>query len=233
MGACPCQARGWPYSHRLPAARCRGPRRADWDAFGQRATFSGTTIIDNVWVPARNVVDRSLGDPGILVAQFAGNQLIHAAIEASSAEGAVLRAASLLSTGSVGEAALAELGRLAARAAAARALVLRAARLVDEALAHPKDRDAVIAAAIATDEAKSPAYEHGPEAAGALARLLPFQAIDRDRLDRHWRNTRTHSMHDPVRWRQHYVGDFRLNGRLNSDLENRLATLLPTTDGQP
>lgn len=190
---------------------------ADWDAFGQRATFSGTTVIDNVYVPRSHVVDRSLGTPEILVAQFAGNQLIHAAIEAGSAEGAVSRIASLFGASSE------KLELLAVKARAARALVLRAARLVDAALNAAKpDRNATIAAAVAVDEAKSLAYELGPEATGALAAFANARQFADGGLDRFWRNTRTHSMHDPVRWRQHYVGDFHLNGRLSADLVARL-----------
>ena len=31
-------------------------------------------------------------------------------------------------------------------------------------------------------------------------------------LDRHWRNARTHTLHDPVRWKFHVVGNYHLNG---------------------
>lgn len=31
-------------------------------------------------------------------------------------------------------------------------------------------------------------------------------------LDRHWRNTRTHSLHDPARWKIHHLGNHLLNG---------------------
>ena len=31
-------------------------------------------------------------------------------------------------------------------------------------------------------------------------------------LDRHWRNARTHTLHDPVRWKYHLVGNYYLNG---------------------
>jgi alkylation response protein AidB-like acyl-CoA dehydrogenase len=30
-------------------------------------------------------------------------------------------------------------------------------------------------------------------------------------LDRHWRNARTHTLHDPVRWKYHAVGNYYLN----------------------
>jgi len=30
-------------------------------------------------------------------------------------------------------------------------------------------------------------------------------------LDRHWRNARTHTLHDPVRWKYHAIGNYYLN----------------------
>jgi alkylation response protein AidB-like acyl-CoA dehydrogenase len=33
-----------------------------------------------------------------------------------------------------------------------------------------------------------------------------------ENLDRHWRNARTHTVHDPVRWKYHAVGNYWLNG---------------------
>lgn len=182
----------------------------DWNAFGQRATFSGTTVLDDVFVPHAHVVDRTRGHAGFLLAQFAGNQLIHAALEVGAAEG------SLAALGAASPSQIAQ-------AAAARALVLRAARLVDAALAAVEPgQDQAIAAAIAVDEAKSLAYELGPEIAADLPRRGGPQAVAAAlRLDRHWRNARTHSLHDPVRWRQHQVADFHLNGRLNPDLAAR------------
>lgn len=31
-------------------------------------------------------------------------------------------------------------------------------------------------------------------------------------LDRHWRNARTHTLHDPVRWKYAILGNYHLNG---------------------
>lgn len=38
--------------------------------------------------------------------------------------------------------------------------------------------------------------------------------LDHLGLDRFWRNARTHTLHDPVRWKYHAVGNFYLNDRL-------------------
>ena len=31
-------------------------------------------------------------------------------------------------------------------------------------------------------------------------------------LDRHWRNARTHTLHDPVRWKLQHIGRWTLTG---------------------
>jgi alkylation response protein AidB-like acyl-CoA dehydrogenase len=31
-------------------------------------------------------------------------------------------------------------------------------------------------------------------------------------LDRHWRNARTHTLHDPIRWKLYHLGNYYLNG---------------------
>ena len=104
------------------------------------------------------------------------------------------------------------------RVRAARALVRRAARHVDAVLDGPSVADAC-AAFMATDEAKSLAYELAPALANDIAHWrVPGADAERRGLDRLWRNVRTHSLHDPVRWRQFYVGDFHLNAKLPPDV---------------
>jgi alkylation response protein AidB-like acyl-CoA dehydrogenase len=197
--------------------------KQDWDAFGQRATFSGTTVLTEVFVPRERVVDRGRGHPALLLAQFAGNQLIHAAIEVGAAEGALAQAAELIlahdDPPSAGD--LERLGAWRTQAEAARALVDHAAELVDRALAaREPSRDLAVAALIAVDESKSVAYALGPAVTGDLIRY-EAAAQTGDGLDRLWRNSRTHSLHDPVRWRQFYVGNYHLNGELAPDIAQR------------
>ena len=31
-------------------------------------------------------------------------------------------------------------------------------------------------------------------------------------MDRHWRDARVHTLHDPVRWKFHAIGDYVVNG---------------------
>ncbi|MFC7640491.1 hypothetical protein ACFQX6_05285 [Streptosporangium lutulentum] len=33
-------------------------------------------------------------------------------------------------------------------------------------------------------------------------------------LNRHWRNARTHTLHDPARWKVQHIGRYVLNGQL-------------------
>ena len=42
-------------------------------------------------------------------------------------------------------------------------------------------------------------------------------ADDRLNLNRHWRNARTHSLHDPVRWKYIRAGEFALTGAISID----------------
>lgn len=36
-------------------------------------------------------------------------------------------------------------------------------------------------------------------------------ALDSLNLHRHWRNARTHTLHDPVRWKIQHIGRYALN----------------------
>jgi hypothetical protein len=38
--------------------------------------------------------------------------------------------------------------------------------------------------------------------------------LDTLNLNRHWRNARTHTLHDPARWKVQHIGRYVLNGQL-------------------
>jgi alkylation response protein AidB-like acyl-CoA dehydrogenase len=197
---------------------------SDWAAFGQRVTHSGTTRVEDVWVPAVQVVLWNT-EPIRSLLSFAISQVIHAAIEAGIATGALAQTLDLIRDGSVtpavsGSELQAEIGRLAGRAAAARAIVARAARLTEGARGEETLQLADCqAAVIAVEEAKALAYDAAVSVTDAVMRLLGPAALDqRLGLDRHWRNARTHSLHDVVRWKYANAGDYFLNGRMPSSL---------------
>ena len=195
----------------------------DWDGMGQRTTASGTTILDGVRVTADRVLPLHRAfDRRTPIGAFA--QLLHAAIDlgiarAASAEtGRFVRERSRpFADAGVAHATddpllLERFGQVQVRLLAAEALLARAAAALDAAHAEPGE-DAYIAASIAVAAAKATTTEAALEASSALFELSGTQsARGAFNLDRYWRDARTHTLHDPVRWKYHAVGNFFLNG---------------------
>ena len=110
---------------------------------------------------------------------------------------------------------IADIGRLKIELHAAEALLHKAGQVLDDVSAAPFTAESAARASIAVAEAKVLtteisllASEKLFELAGSRATLAEFN------LDRHWRNARVHTLHDPVRWKYHAVGAYRLNGTL-------------------
>jgi SfnB family sulfur acquisition oxidoreductase len=198
----------------------------DWSGFGQRTTASGTVLLDQVAVDAELVVETwRLGEsPGI---QGAVSQLIQAAIDAGIARGAIDDTISFVRERSrpwidakVERASddlyvIADIGKLKIELHAAEALLRKAGQVLDHVSAAPITAQSAARASIAVAEAKVLtteisllASEKLFELAGSRATLAEFN------LDRHWRNARVHTLHDPVRWKYHAVGAYHLNGTL-------------------
>ena len=198
----------------------------DWSGFGQRTTASGTVLLNNVRVDADLVVEnwRLNERPNI---QGAVSQLIQAAIDAGIARGALDDAIEFVRTrarpwidAKVDRASddlyvIADIGKLKIELHAAEALLRKAGKVLDQVSAAPVTAASAARASIAVAEAKVLtteisllASEKLFELAGSRATLAEFN------LDRHWRNARVHTLHDPVRWKYHAVGDYRLNGTL-------------------
>jgi len=198
----------------------------DWSGFGQRTTASGTLLLNNVQVDPDLVVDnwRINDTPNI---QGAVSQLIQAAIDAGIARGAIDDAIDFVKTrarpwidAKVERASddlyvIADIGKLKIELHAAEALLRKAGQVLDEVSAAPLTAESAARASIAVAEAKVLtteisllASEKLLELAGSRATLAEFN------LDRHWRNARVHTLHDPVRWKYHAIGAYRLNGTL-------------------
>ncbi|MGO4399195.1 SfnB family sulfur acquisition oxidoreductase [Achromobacter sp. PAB15] len=194
----------------------------DWSGFGQRVTGSGTVHFTDVAVPAEDVL--LLADPVAppnTIKPLA--QIIHAAIDLGIGQAALQDALSFVRERSrpwidanVERAAddpltISEFGRLSIRLEAARGLVARAGRILDVATADGTAAN-VAAAAIAVAEARVLTTEASLAAGTKLFELAGTQStLDHLNLDRHWRNARTHTLHDPVRWKRHAVGNYYLN----------------------
>lgn len=198
----------------------------DWSGFGQRTTASGTVLLDRVAVDAELVIDnwRQAERPNI---QGAVSQLIQAAIDAGIAEAAIEDAIDFVrhkarpwidakvERASDDPYVIADIGRLKLELHAAEALLRKAAQVLDAVDAAPIDAAAAARASIAVAEAKALTTEIALQAGEKLLELAGSRAsLAEFNLDRHWRNARVHTLHDPVRWKYHAVGAYHLNGTL-------------------
>lgn len=95
---------------------------------------------------------------------------------------------------------------------AAEAVLALAGEAIDRALANPTE-DTVTEATLLTAESKVLTTEIALLAANKLFELSGTRStLSELNLDRHWRNARTHTLHDPVRWKYNLVGNYYLNG---------------------
>jgi SfnB family sulfur acquisition oxidoreductase len=196
----------------------------DWDVIGQRATISGTATFTDVPVEFALDYSRAYEVPQQLGARA---QLVHAAIEVGIAGGALADARAYLrekarpSTEAVRAGATAAVedphvmfryGRLATRVRAAEALLADAARTLDEIGRVPADAEAAARGSLAVAAAKAFGSEVAVEAGSELFALCgTSSAASKYDLDRHWRNARTHSVHDPVDWKYHHLAAWELS----------------------
>jgi alkylation response protein AidB-like acyl-CoA dehydrogenase len=87
-----------------------------------------------------------------------------------------------------------------------------AADVLEELGLHPADADAAARGSLAVAQAKAFASEVAVDVASQLFALSGASGTDRRfDLDRHWRNARTHSVHDPVDWKYHHIGAYELS----------------------
>ncbi|WP_329139216.1 SfnB family sulfur acquisition oxidoreductase [Streptomyces sp. NBC_01476] len=195
----------------------------DWDGMGQRTTASGTVRLVGVAVPADRIVPHHLTFTGPQL-HGAVAQLLHAAIDAGIASAALREAAEFVRTKSrpwfeSGFETAAEdpllvqrFGELALCARAADALLAAAAEAVDTATADLTD-DSAAEASIAVAAAKVQAATAAVEISSALFELAGTRsALDSLNLNRFWRDARTHTLHDPARWKIQHIGRYVLSG---------------------
>jgi SfnB family sulfur acquisition oxidoreductase len=202
----------------------------DWNVMGQRATVSGTTVLDDVRADPELVIPFGSAFDG---PQALGSraQLVHAAIEVGIAGGALRDARNFLrdkarpffeavrggwaEKGSDDAHSLLRYGRLATQVRAAEALLAQAARELDDVGLNPCTADAAARASLAVAQAKAFGSEVAVHVASELFALSGASAADaKYDLDRHWRNARTHSIHDPADWKYHHVAQYEVNGVL-------------------
>jgi alkylation response protein AidB-like acyl-CoA dehydrogenase len=177
----------------------------DWTAFGQRATFSGTTILEDVHVPAEWVVHvavdvgiaRGALQDGVAFLRERARPWWEAGVERAADDPQLVRLA----------------GELDTEVRAAEALLERSAAALDVADAAPGDLDAVTEARLAVAAAKAFGGATALHVATAIFDFSGAAAADRGHgLDRHWRNARTHTLHDPARSKHLHLGRHLVDG---------------------
>lgn len=194
----------------------------DWSGFGQRTTVSGSVHLNNVQVDLKYIVPihQAFERP---TAAGAISQFIQSAIDAGIARGAIdetiayVRAHarpwidSGLEQASQDPYTIANIGELKIKLRAAEAVLALAGEAIDHALLNPTE-ETVSEATLITAESKVLTTEIALLAANKLFELSGTRStLSELNLDRHWRNARTHTLHDPVRWKLNIVGNYYLN----------------------
>lgn len=194
----------------------------DWSSFGQRSTASGSTTIDDVEVLEEHVIPhyKAFERP---TTQGPLAQIIQAAVDVGIAKAALRDTLYYVRNhtrpwidvesehGYEDQLTLYNVGNVVIQVHAAEALLRRSGEYIDRANENPSDQS-VAEASIAVAEAKALAAESSILASNKLFELAGTRSTLREyNLDRHWRNARTHTLHDPVRWKYYAVGNYFLN----------------------
>ncbi|WP_432843375.1 acyl-CoA dehydrogenase family protein [Dactylosporangium sp. CA-092794] len=214
------------FAFTVPVDRAGVQRLDDFDAVGQRLTASGTTRLTGVRVGADEVVPRgTAGLDNPWQGSFA--QLYLAAVQAGIAAAALDDAVCFARTKarpikhSTAAASVADpyvrqtVGEIAARAQAARAVVLLAAESLQavRGLTGAAARTASAEAAVAVAQAGVIAAESALRAAELLFDVGGGSITARELgYDRHWRNARTVANHNPRQWKAAVAGAYHLTG---------------------
>lgn len=193
-----------------------------WDGFGQRTTASGGVTLDGVKVPLSAVIPahQAFDQP---TANGPISQIIQAAVDTGIALGALEQAKiharqarpwidSQQDHGWQDPFTIAAIGDLEWRVHGTEAILAKAGVAVDQALANPNE-DTVANASLVVAQAKVLSAETALLASSKLFELAGTRSVSgKHNLDRFWRNARTHTLHDPARWKYHLIGNFVLNG---------------------
>ncbi len=194
----------------------------DWSSFGQRTTGSGSTYFDDIAVEPFQIVPHHVAFD-VPTPMGPISQIIHSAVEVGIARGAFAATTDYVRKytrpfyetnyehGYEDPHIIHAIGDLAVRVNAAGDLLARAGRITDAAVANP-NAETVAAASIAVAEIKAYATEVALQVSSKLFELAGSRStLESWGLDRFWRGARTHTLHDPVRWKYHHVGNYYLN----------------------
>jgi SfnB family sulfur acquisition oxidoreductase len=196
----------------------------DWDGFGQRTTASGTVRLKNVVVSPELIMDEK---PLTDASKYRGaySQLIQVAIDVGIAEAAfadtlsAIHKARPIVDANVEKASfeaytLQEVGKLNILLDATILLLDEAAEYLDQLDAQDiVTPEQASKASIIVAESKVYANDAALQISEKLLELGGSRSsLSIHNLDQHWRNARVHTLHDPVRWKLHAIGNYYLNG---------------------
>ncbi len=201
----------------------------DWDGFGQRLTGTGTTTFTNVRVEEHEVIFDTDSDRDNLPYNIVP-QLFLTAINAGIIR-SVLRDATALVRNrprtfyhAVAEQAADDpilqqtVGQIAANAFAAETIVLAAADELDrlsiaQAQGEESETAAALAASLSAAKAKLIVDDLALRSATLLFEVGGASTTKKSaNFDRHWRNARTLSSHNPNHFKARAIGDYEING---------------------
>ncbi len=195
----------------------------DWYGFGQRTTASGTVRLNQVRVNPDLIFDeRKLYEKPNYRGAY--SQLLQVAIDVGIAEAAfaetltAVHKARPIIDAQVEKASsehytLQEVGKLNILLDASILLLDEAAEYLDELDQHKiVTAEQAAQASIRVAEAKVYANDAALQISEKLLELGGSRScLSQHHLDQYWRNARVHTLHDPVRWKLHAIGNYYLN----------------------
>lgn len=201
----------------------------DWFGMGQRLTGSGTTLLENVHVAEDEVLYAADTPPhhaafGSTIAQLFLTSVIAGIVQAIANDSAALLSQrkrnfyyAPTASASNDPILLAALGEREADAFAAQAIVAAAAQVADTTAIALRQQTAdaaeqAQAASAAAAKAKIAVERIAHHAATALFDVAGASStLAQLNLDRHWRNIRTISSHNPSSHKAYALGNLRIN----------------------
>jgi SfnB family sulfur acquisition oxidoreductase len=198
----------------------------DWASFGQRTTASGSVIVEHAYLKPEWLVPHTINADHVKPVGPIG-QIMHAGIDTGIARAAFDAAVAFIrqrnpraddaEPGAAWEddqLTIREIGDLAVALHGAEALLERAGRAIDRACLSGDAADWT-RAAIAVSEVRAASTHAALTVATKLFELAGTRSTAPEHgLDRLWRDARTHTLHDPVRWRLFDVGNYYLNDKV-------------------
>nr|WP_174505273.1 acyl-CoA dehydrogenase family protein [Acinetobacter sp. Marseille-Q1620] len=205
----------------------------DWEAIGQNNSVSGTVNFHNVIVDEKYIVKRGLVPP--IRTGLTWPQILHAAMDTGIAKGALENAVHYLQhharpwvESGVEKAVyeqhvIKQVGEFAVLVRSSEALLERSAAIFEEHFANVEDEalqtELILSVAATRSQSDYASLKISSEIFGLLG---ASSTLSKWNLDRFWRNARTHTTHDPIRWRLYHIGNYYLNdvppGEYNTEL---------------